>query len=241
MIWWLILILILMLMLAGCATVSKDVIRVGDGEAQLMVDVSPGDHTIQASPENATEVAPRIIEARKLVLEWSPKIRVGEQGVVHLTLDVDEPGNLTPTADIAGHTDQGEIVFSPNIYDTHRVIAAARLDIAALHIAPNNLIEQPLLPGERVDYYWGVTANEVSTIRGTVWLYLRLLPLSGGNEIQRPLTAQVIEIKSVSLLGLGSKQARVLGSIGIVVGGLLGMDDILTLFKRGYHFIKKGA
>jgi hypothetical protein len=70
---------------------------------------------------------------------------------------------------------------------------------------------------------------------------LRFLPLDGGEESQKPLTAQVIEIKSVNLLGLGGTPARVLGTIGIFVSGFLGMDDILSLLKKGYRFFKKGA
>jgi hypothetical protein len=235
---YLILGLTLLLISTGCGGTQGGV---GEGVSPAKTAPSP---TVDPAPmptQGEIGQAPGIREARMLSLEWPPKIRAGDSDVIRLTLEVDDLGNMTPTAEIAGHESRGEIVFIPNIYETHHVIASARLDIAGLQIIPNDLIEQPLLPGESIDYYWSVMTDRIGTFRGTVWLYLRFLPLDGGEETQKPLTAQVIEIKSVNLLGLGGTPARLLGSLGIVVSGLLGMDDILSLLKKGYQFLKKGA
>lgn len=200
------------------------------GEASVELQLKPTDMQFQL-PQSST---PAITETRLLILKWPPKIRVNEPDVIRLTLDVDKPMNVSPSAEIDGHeTPEGEIKL-PNVYDTHNVIATARLDIGVLQISPNNLIEQSLVPGERVDFYWHVTANEIGTFQGTVWLYLRYIPLDGGDEIVKPLTAQVIEVISVSMFGLGSTPARLLGFIGILFSILLGMDEFLVLLKRSH-------
>lgn len=230
----------LVLLLAGCGMGSEGT-GAGEGVSPALTAQSPTDQPAPLPTQAEILGAPAVREARMLTLEWPPKIRTGDSDVIRLTLEVDERGNITPTAEIAGHESRSEIVYIPDIYETHHVIASARLDIAGLQITPNALIEQPLLPGESVDFYWSVTTNQIGKFRGTVWLSLRFLPLDGGEESQKPLTAQVIEIKSVNFLGLGGAPARLLGSLGIVISSFLGLDDILSLLKKGYHILKRGA
>lgn len=50
---------------------------------------------------------PAIQETRRLVLEWPPVIRAGDADTVRLTLEMDEDGSLTPTAEIEGHVTSG--------------------------------------------------------------------------------------------------------------------------------------
>lgn len=229
-------------LLAGCGMDSESAIS-----TEVEVEGEPISVTATASPNlgtavptaNVIEAQPAIKEPRLLILEWPPKIRVGDADVIRLTLEINDEGDLIPTAVIAGHETRGEVVYIPDVYETHNIVAAARLDVAAMQIIPNSLIEQPLLPGEKVDFFWSISTDEINTYRGTVWLYLRFLPLDGGEETQKPLTAQVIEINSVNLLGMGGTPARLLGSVGIVIGALLGMDDILALLTRGYRFLRK--
>lgn len=234
--------LLLTWLLVGCGIESESATSTrGDVESEsISITATTLPDIVTPIPTiNVIESQPAVKEARLLVLEWPPKIRVGDADVIRLTLEVNDEGDLTPTAVIAGHDIRGEVVYIPDVYETHRVIAAARLDVAALQIAPNSLIEQPLLPGEKVDFFWSITTNEIGSYRGTVWLYLRFLPLDGGEEVQKPLTAQVIEINSVNLFGMGGTPARVFGSVGIAIGALLGMDDILSLLTRGYRFLRK--
>lgn len=56
---------------------------------------------------------PSIQETRRLVLEWPPVIRAGDADTVRLTLEMDENGNLTPTAEIEGHVTSGQTVTTP--------------------------------------------------------------------------------------------------------------------------------
>lgn len=232
--------LILVYILTGCM-VTQDSDGNGEGAAVVKTLPIPLEQATPFPTTDVIEAPPAIKDARLLVLEWPRKIRVGDADLIRLTLDVDEAGSVTPSAEIDGHEVKGQVVEIPNVYDTHHVVAGARLDIAALQVEPNTLIEQPLLKGERLDFYWSLTAREIGTYRGTVWLYLRFLPLNGGLETQKTLSAQAIEIRSVNFLGLGGEPARWLGTIGILVGGLLGWDDVLCLIKRGNNILRKGA
>lgn len=168
-----------------------------------------------------------IPESRRVVLEWPAVIRSGDSDTIRLALEMDTQGNLTPTAIIAGHEVSGEKVQVPNLYETHHIFAEARLDMAGLQVSPNDMISQSLLPGQDVTFYWSVSPDRVSTYRGVVWLYLRFIPIHGGIESRRAISAQRIEIRSVDLFGLSGNLARIAGGIGTVIGAALGLDNLI--------------
>jgi hypothetical protein len=99
-------------------------------------------------------------------------------------------------------------------------------------VSPAAVISQPLLPGQAVTFYWSVSSDDVGVYRGTVWLYLRFLPLDGSPASERPLSAQIVEIETVNLLGLSGAPARILGGAGMLLGGMLGLDDLVKLVKK---------
>ena len=176
---------------------------------------------------------PAIQEARHLSLEWPPTIRVGDSDVIRLTLEVDAQGKLTPTAQIEGHETHGETVFIPNLYDTHNVLAEARMDMAGVQVTPDGDVSEPLLPGQSVTFFWSVRPQDVGTYRGTIWVHLRFIPHDGGPESRRPLTAQLVEIQAVDFLGLGGIAARLVGGLGTLVGSVLGLDNLIPwVWKR---------
>lgn len=196
-------------------------------------------------PVSATTVAenvptpqpqPAINETRRLTLEFPPQIRAGDSDVIRLTLEVDSLGNITPTAEIAGNIVTGETVIIPNLYDTHNVTAEARLDLAGVEVKPTDLISEPLSPGQSATFYWSVRPQDVGKYRGTVWLYLRFVEKSNGEESRVTVSAQIIEIEAVKLLGLSLGAARGVGAVGSVIGGILGfpfLEDIVKfLFRR---------
>ncbi len=59
-----------------------------------------------------------------------------ESDVVRLTLEVDDLGNITPTAQIEGNVVVGETIEIPDLYETHNVTAEARLDLAGMQVQP---------------------------------------------------------------------------------------------------------
>jgi hypothetical protein len=172
-----------------------------------------------------------------MTLEWPPTIRVGDSDVIRLTLEVDELGNVTPTAQIEGHETRGETVFIPNLYDTHNVMAEARLDLAGVQVTPEGDVSEPLLPGQSATFFWSVLPQEVGTFRGTIWVHLRFIPHDGGPESRRPLTAQLVEIQAANLLGLGGNTARWAGALGTLVGSFISLQDVLPWLVK--KFLKK--
>ena len=140
-------------------------------------------------------------------------------------------GNIIPTAEIDGHEVGGEVVSIPNLYETHHVIAEARMDMAGVQILPADTVSEPLLPGESVTFYWSVSPAEAGNYRGTVWLYLRFVPKDGGEEMRRTISSQLIDIRSTTLFGIKFGSARFLGILGSFIGTVLGFPFVDDLFK----------
>lgn len=179
----------------------------------------------------AQEVPPAVPESRRLTLEFPPKMRTGDSARIRLQLEVDDRGNITPTAIVEGNVVTGEVVEIPNLYETHNVIAEARLDMAGMEVQPPGTISEPLLPGQSVTFYWSVRPNESGKYEGAAWLHLRAVPKGGGEETRIPVSVQFLEIRANSFLGfLNGGMARGFGAFGSLVGSVLGfpfMDDFL--------------
>jgi hypothetical protein len=168
---------------------------------------------VSASPGNAA------LQERALTLLFPPKIRVGEPGVVRLTLEVDALKDLFSTA---GGTDPS------TFYDTHNLIAEARFDIPGIPIQPSDLISAPVSQGQTAVFYWTLRPGEARKFRGTVWLYLRAIDRSTGEERRETVSAQMVEIESVKFLGLTVNRVRIAGLVGAAVGLFLA----LPLFEK---------
>jgi len=193
--------------------------------------------TSQAAQPTQIAAAPAILETRRLTLEFPPKMRAGVEGdIVRLTLEVDELGNITPTAQIEGNVVVGETVEIPDLYETHNVTAEARFDIAGMEVQPPEAIMEPLKRGQSATFYWSIRPQDPGKYRGTVWLHLNFTDKSTGEESRIAVSAQIVEIEAVDFFGLSVNVARTTGVIGSIVGGVVGfpfIEDILRfIFKR---------
>ena len=150
-------------------------------------------------------------DKQALTLLFPPRIRVGEIGVVRLTLDVDALKDLIPP----GETD------SSTIGDTQTFITEARFDLPGINVRPTELISAPVSSGQTAVFYWTLRPNEVGKFRGTIWLYLRLVDKQTGQESRETLSAQIVEIESVKLLGLPLNRVRTIGLLGALIGFIL--------------------
>ena len=182
-------------------------------------------------------VAPAILETRRLTLEFPSKMRAGVEGdIIRLKLEVDDLGNITPTAQIEGNVVVGEMIEIPDLYETHNVTAEARLDMAGMLIQPADAIYEPLKRGQSATFYWSIRPQETGTYRGTIWLHLNFTDKSTGAENRIAVSAQIVEIEAVDFFGLSVNVARTSGVIGSIVGGVIGfpfLEDIIKfLFKR---------
>jgi hypothetical protein len=231
--------LFVLALLCGCAVVYFWVSQNMAGSAPP--DVEPGEAPPTA-PVSLTSVAPEataqpaIPERRRLTLEFPPQIRAGDSDLVRLTLEVDDLGNLTPTAQIGDNVVTGEIVEIPNLYETHQVIAESRFDLAGMEVRPAELVSEALLPGNSVTFQWSIRPENIGVYRGTIWLYLRFVDKQNGDESRKTISAQIVEIEAVNFLGLSGEFARTTGIIGSVVGTIIGFpffeDIIKVLLKR---------
>ena len=177
-------------------------------------------------------VSPEIPETRRLTLEYPSKMRAGVEGdVVRLTLEVDELGNITPTAMFEGNVVTGETIEIPNLYETHDVMAEAQLDMAGMVVEPSDTTYEPLTPGRSVTFFWSIRPQDPGLYRGTVWLHLRFRDRVNGEESRIPVSAQIIQIEAVDFFGLSVNVARTSGVIGSVIGGVLGFPFLEQILK----------
>jgi len=202
------------------------------------IQAQPSPTLVSVLPTSISEFTPQpaLPERRRLTLEFPPQIRAGDSDIVRLTLEVDDLGNITPTAQIGGHVVTGEVLEFPNLYETHHVSAEARFDIAGVEIRPMELISEPMAQGSSATFYWSVHPTEKGIYRGTIWLYLRFVDKQTGEESRTAVSAQIVEIEAVNLLGLSANFARATGLVGSVIGTILGFpffeDIVKFLFKR---------
>jgi hypothetical protein len=175
---------------------------------------------------------PAIQETRRLTLEYPPKMRAGvEADIVRLTLEVDDLGNVTPTAEVVGNLLVGETIGIPNLYETHHVTAEARLDLAGMQIQPANAVYEPLKPGQPVTFYWSIRPQQPGEYRGTIWLHLNFRDKTTGEESRIAVSAQTVEIEAVDFFGLSVSVVRTSGVIGSIVGGVLGFPFIEQILR----------
>ena len=227
--------------LCGCAVVffltSQTLTSTGSAPPPGNVQATaPLPSEIPTSDSAAVTAQPALPERRRLTLEFPPRMRVGDSELVRLTLEVNDLGNVTPTAQIGGNVITGEVVEIPNLYESHNIIAETRFDIAGMEIRPTDLVSEPLSPGASVTFYWSIRPPDVGVYHGTIWLHLRFVDKSSGAESRKAVSAQILEIEAVNLLGLSGNLARTTGIVGSIVGTVIGfpfLEDILKfIFKK---------
>jgi hypothetical protein len=149
---------------------------------------------------------------------------------------MDSLGNITPTAVVDGNVVTGETIEIPNLYETHHVVVEASFDIAGVQVSPPDLSSQTLAPGQSVMFFWSIRPQEVGIYRGTVWLFLRFVDKVSGEESRKAISAQMVEIEAVNLLGVPAGVVRTVGGVGSVVGAIVGFpffeDIVKFLFKK---------
>jgi len=231
--------LILILLLSSCgggsaATAPSVTI---DTQVAPAATLGPENTPTLEIPESVdTTPEPAIPEMRRLTLEFPPRIRAGDSDIIRLILEVDAQGNVTPTAVINGNVVTGDVIEIPNLYETHHVVAEARMDMAGMQISPSDLTSQTLLPGQSIRFFWSIRPDSVGVYRGTVWLFLRFVDKVSGEESRKAVSAQMVEIEAVNLFGVPARVVRSAGAVGSVIGAVVGFpffeDIVKFVFKK---------
>jgi hypothetical protein len=220
---------------AACSAAATQPPNGSEGSVVGTARPTQRNNLVPAPTQIATQVPtplPAIPEQRLLFMEWPPTIRVGDSRRVHLALQVDQEGRLTPTISEAGNVSRRVPLPIPNLYATHNVMVEARFDISGVQVSPEGDVMEPMQPGQVVNFYWSVKPQEVGTYQGTIWLHLHFIPKQGGADNRIVLTAQPIEFKAINFLGLGGTPARILGSVGALLGSVLGLDNVISWVWR---------
>jgi len=169
-------------------------------------------------------------ETRRLILEFPTRIRAGDTDLIQLSLVLDDSENVSSMEDATGQSDSDD--KNPDVYDTHRVIANARLDLAGMQIRPSDDISEPLLRGQSVTFYWLIGSREVGVHRGTAWLFLGYVDKVTGEERYKAVSAQILEIEVDKIFGISAPQARILGFLGSTMGFVLAYPSLTATLKR---------
>ena len=155
-------------------------------------------------------------DTRKITLEWTPIIRVGDNSKV--TLSFARNNNLL-TYNLRKRVEDPTILHSfVNLYDFYTVNSEARIELSGFEVKPVGISGQVLPEDHDNVFSWKIYPDKDGSYEGVAWLYLRLFPILDGNLIEQAVSAQSFDIKVVSILGLNSNYWRVIGVLGIIIG-----------------------
>lgn len=168
---------------------------------------------------------------RELVTEWPRSLRRSDSGLIRMTFQPlgspEFPASASQPAGQSGYTG------SPgyNQQAVQPLIAQARLELAGMDYRPNGVVSEAFSPGKAVRFSWSVRTFIAGKFPATLWLYLREGGTAGTQELRKVISAQVIEIQVQSFLGLSGNSARVIGSIGLILGVMI-LVDIFSLWAE---------
>ncbi len=170
-------------------------------------------------------------EPRRISIDWPEKIRLGDDETISLLLEVDEIGRITPAAGRTGQQVAETSIEAADLFDTHNLIAEARLDMAGVNVLPKGLIQEPLGRGQTLHFYWNIQPQQTGSVRGTLWLFINAIPKTEeGTADRMPLLAKELEIETISVLGLATNWARRIGLMGIGFSLILGFPYFKALW-----------
>jgi hypothetical protein len=177
--------------------------------------------TITALPAPAGDETPALAEL-SVVVETPEQLRSGEIQQVSLTAELGE-GEMRPK-----NADQ-----APQSFPDATLAINSRLDIPGMDVSPAGEFSQAMEPGRPAQFTWSLRARQAGSYSGTLWLYQAGLSdesqASGGRRL---LLAQPVLFTAISLFGLGSTAAQVIGIVGSVVGLALLADLLLAAGRR---------
>ena len=180
----------------------------------------------EAEKGRISRSGPAVLESRILSLTYPETIQVGDSDQIQLIFDMDDKQQIKPTLSVILENPFDITNSHSDIYQQYHVLAEARLEMPGMDVRPIPMVSEPLLPGQKVTFYWSVLSNKNGSFDGTVWFYLRYISKLTGVESHLALYAKNINIKSSSFLGTNTRTIRWLGVIGLVISFFLMLPSI---------------
>lgn len=153
---------------------------------------------------------------------WREKIRIGDQETI--ILEVNPADNYLSLSE-GGDIDNNNTKY--DIYDDFNVVLESRLDLPGINISPVGLIENPYLRGQIIKNEWKVKSNLTGRTRGTLWLYIDLVPKNDGATQRMMVLALPLTIHSVGFWHLSTPIIRAILLTVLVLMLLLSESSLL--------------
>jgi len=170
---------------------------------------------------NGQVVESAVMDARQVKLEWPTSMRIGDHEMIQLEFETIE--NASSPEQQTGYTDA---------YNSYNIMTEARFEVAGVRIEPTNPTRESMPAGQPVRFKWEVSTERAGDYKGNVWLSLRFLPLDGNSPIQEAIYVSAVGIHASSLFGLSGPLARVLGGVGMLLGVVLILKDVVKWFRK---------
>lgn len=174
----------------------------------------------------------------QLLVQAPTSIRVGDIEQVTLILQIDGT-ELIESQNLVDSTANEPVNEFTEIFLKYNILVKTRFDMAGVNYAPRGELFEPLKPGIPVKFNWKIRSDESGKYQGTIWVYLVYIPLAGGESEQRLFSIQNIDVRSKELFGLSGSQARVIGTLGTIVGSLLIIDILVALLRKSKGYFTK--
>jgi hypothetical protein len=100
-----------------------------------------------------------------------------------------------------------------------------------------------MLRGQPLTFYWSIRPQDIGILRGTLWIFLVMVPKDGGADQRQPLLALPVDIEAISVLGVPANVARWIGVIGASLSAVLGfpfLEKILQVIWKVFGQLKMG-
>jgi len=209
----------------------------------LIWSLSPGKYILQTTQLSQAEMVlpgvaqatggspgstPAILapETRLLEFAWSERMRLGDDDTLRLTVGFPSQTSANSNRNETPKTaDNGAL---PEIYSAYNLVLQSHLDLPGITHVPTGEVSQAMLPDKPVVFIWYLRPPAPGVFSGKVWLHLRFVPRSAGQAVRILLVAQQLDIKVVTLLGMSGSQARLFGSLGLVLGAFFGLDGLVS-------------
>jgi hypothetical protein len=157
--------------------------------------------------------APGAEADHNLVLTWPDRLRVGDRGLIQLSIE--ENANLT---------------------ETGNMLVEGRLELSGMVTVPAGEIYEPIGQDGRAVFFWNARPDRAGIFDGFVWLHLNAIfpgEAQGertGTESRSLLSAQRIQMTADDFFGMDGTTARLVGAVGIVIAFLLLLDTLFLKF-----------